>query len=69
VDDGERLTSAGRTAREQLERDTDRMAEEPWRRLGQDRTEQLADMLAPLTAAIVSSGVIPVLNPIGLRPS
>ena len=69
VDDGERLTSAGRTAREQLERDTDRMAEERWRRLGQDRTEQLADMLAPLTAAIVSSGVIPVLNPIGLRPS
>jgi hypothetical protein len=69
VDGEEELTAAGRSAREQLELDTDRMAEEPWRKLGTERADRLAELLEPLTGAIASSGVIPVPNPIGLRPT
>jgi hypothetical protein len=69
LDGTEGPTATGAAAREQLERDTDRMAQEPWRRLGTDRTERLAELLGPLSAAIVSSGVVPVQNPIGLRTS
>ncbi len=69
VDDSEALTSAGLAARQQLERDTDQMAEEPWRKLGTDRTVRLAELLEPLTRQIAASGVIPVQNPIGLRPA
>jgi hypothetical protein len=69
LDDEEKLTSTGREARERLERDTDRMAAEPWRKLGGERTGRLAELLEPLSEAIVSSGDIPPENPIGLRLS
>ena len=69
LDDEERLTTAGRSARDQLERDTDRLASQPWRKLGADRTERLAGLLRPLTKAVVKSGEIPVPNPMGLRPT
>jgi len=69
LDDEEMLTTAGRSARDQLERDTDRLAAQPWRKLGADRTEHLAGLLRPLTKAVVESGEIPLLNPMGLRPT
>jgi len=68
VDASEMLTSAGASARQQLESDTDQMAEEPWRKLGSERTVRLAELVTPLTRQIASSGVIPAQNPIGLRP-
>ena len=66
LDDRERLTEAGRTARQQLEDVTDRLAEEPWRQLGPKPTARLADLLLPLATIVLRSGDIPIPNPTGL---
>ncbi len=67
VNEQEQLTAAGRKARRQVEHDTDRMAAEPWAKLGTERTQRLAELLVPLSGAIFSAGEIPANNPIGLR--
>ena len=49
---------------------TDRLAAEPWERLGEDRTEELRTLLVPLARAVAEAGVVPTPNPIGLpRPA
>jgi hypothetical protein len=60
------LTEQGRLGKDDIEERTDAAAESPWLALGSARTEELASLLGPLTAAIVDSGLIPVINPIGL---
>ncbi len=60
------LTSAGRTARQAIEDETDAAAASPWEHLGPSRTDTLADLLAPLTDAVRRSGILPFPNPIGL---
>jgi hypothetical protein len=60
------LTAAGRALRADLEATTDRLAAEPWRRLGDDGCGSLLEQLAPLTQAVAAAGIVPVLNPIGL---
>lgn len=60
------LTGQGRLAKGGIEERTDAAAASPWLALGSARTEELASLLAPLTAAIVDSGLIPAINPIGL---
>lgn len=67
--DGGSLTPEGRALRETVEDATDRAAETPWRRLGEDDTDRLAVLLAPLAAAVLDTGLLPVPNPIGLVPS
>jgi hypothetical protein len=67
IDESDALTDTGLSARRQLEQDTDRMAAEPWTKLGTERTVKLAELLAPVAREIASSGVIPVVNPIGLH--
>lgn len=64
-------TATGVEARRQLEDATDRLAAAPWHRLGAERTEELAALLAPLSQAVWDSGVIPAANPMGLpaRPA
>ena len=44
--------------RRHLENDTDRLAEEPWRRIGESRTERFMELLSPLTDTILSFGEI-----------
>ena len=62
-------TEAGSTARREIEDLTDLLAAEPWERLGEEGTEALRAVLAPLASAIASTGAVPVPNPIGLpRP-
>ena len=62
-------TDAGSTARQEIEDLTDLLAAEPWERLGEEGTEALRAVLAPLASAIASTGAVPVPNPIGLpRP-
>jgi hypothetical protein len=60
------LTPVGLTAREQIEEATDRMAAEPWDRIGDQATDELRALLRPMASRIASLGLIPTLNPIGL---
>jgi len=66
LDRGGRLTEAGRSGRDQIEHDTDRLAAEPLQRLGEKRAARLLELLAPLTARLVQTGEIPYPNPIGV---
>jgi len=61
-----RLTPAGRALRQRVEDDTDRMAAEPWLRLGLDRTQRLLEILDPLSRLVRASGGVPTANPMGL---
>lgn len=67
ADDGS-LTPAGRDARDQVERDTDRLATEPLARLGATNVDALLEFLAPLVRRLVDTGTIPYPNPIGVPP-
>ena len=41
-------------------------ASDPWKQLGAGDTTALAQALTPLTRAVLASGVIPDVNPMGL---
>jgi len=62
------LTAEGTAGRDGIERLTDRLAAEPWERLGPARCEELRGLLAPVARAVAGTGVVPVPNPIGLPP-
>ncbi|WP_326829449.1 hypothetical protein OIE13_02015 [Streptosporangium sp. NBC_01810] len=66
VDASGGLTSEGTRVRERIERLTDEAASGPWRALGDERTSVLARLLRPLACAVVKSGFLPPLSPIGL---
>ena len=59
-------TASGPPTRQGIEDLTDRLAAEPWERLGDEASESLGAMLAALARAIGAAGSIPVPNPIGL---
>jgi len=61
-------TVSGAASRQEIEDLTDLLAAEPWERLGDEGTEALRAVLAPLARAIGSAGAVPVPNPIGLPP-
>ena len=60
------LTDAGRAGRAEVEARTDELAEEPWRALGDERTERLLELLTPMARAINDAGGVPVPNPVGV---
>jgi hypothetical protein len=66
VDDDGRATDEGIAGRAAIEAATDRLASEPWEQLGAGDTTALAQALTPLTRAVLASGVIPDVNPMGL---
>jgi hypothetical protein len=68
LDQGGRLTDEGRSWRDQVEHDTDRLAAEPVQRLGEERAARLLELLAPITARLIRTGEIPYPNPIGVPP-
>jgi len=59
-------TAAGRDAYAEVEALTDRLASEPWRRLGAAGTDRCAELLTPL--AIRAGRALPPDNPLPLRP-
>lgn len=61
------LTDAGRAAREDVERVTDELAGQTWRALGDERSEELRRLVHPLSRQLMTTGVIPADNPIGMR--
>jgi len=62
------LTPVGVAARQEIEDATDRMAVEPWDRIGDQATDTLRSLVKPMAARIAELGLIPNLNPIGLPP-
>ena len=61
------LTPAGQAAHEAIEDATDLAAARPWARLGAERTEELARLLAPVARACAA--LLPYPNPVGVpRP-
>jgi len=69
LDAEQNLTLDGREARRRVESDTDRMAREPWDRLGEPSSERFAELVGPLARAIVAAGDIPPESRLGLRMS
>lgn len=60
------LTPEGEAVREQVEADTNRLAQEPLVRVGDEAVEQLIDALLPLATRVMTSGEVPVPNMMGL---
>jgi hypothetical protein len=69
LDERGRLTDSGSAVRAKVEETTDRLAAAPWTRLGERRTVELEQLLAPLAGAVWASGVLPGENPMGLPAS
>ena len=69
LDDAGALTVSGRSARDDIERDTDRLAAEAIGHFGGDELVRLFDLLTGLVTPLVDSTAIPYPNPIGVpRP-
>jgi hypothetical protein len=62
-----RLTHRGRQARAEVERITDELADRTWRALGDQDAAELDRLVRPLSRTLMSDGLIPADNPIGLR--
>lgn len=69
IDQAGRLTGAGAAEHARIEEATDAAAEQPWRALGADASNRLAELLAPLARDVVRAGLIPAGNPVGLTGS
>jgi hypothetical protein len=69
LDEDDLVTDAGRTARREIERRTDELALSPWRVLGDDGAERLAELARPIVRQVVEGGAFPVPNPIGVPQS
>ena len=65
LDDGD-LSAEGLAMTAAIEADTDRLALEPWRHLGDVRCDRLAELLAPVRRAVVAAGDWATGNPIGV---
>jgi hypothetical protein len=60
-----RITSSGRRARADIERDTDRLSARPWVELGEEDGDRLGALLTPLASRIVTGGGVPYPNGMG----
>ncbi len=65
TEDGSALTAAGRTLRNEIEADTDRLASEQLRLLGDD-LELVLRVLGQVARAVAATGTLPAGNPMGL---
>ncbi|TDO67542.1 hypothetical protein EV651_103455 [Kribbella sp. VKM Ac-2571] len=61
------LTESGRALRQQVEDTTDSLADQGWRALGDELTTELHDLVRPLSAVLMSNGLIPSDNPMAMR--
>ena len=52
--------------RDEIEWRTDRLADGPWRALGADRAERLAELAVPLVGAALESGLLPTQSTLGI---
>lgn len=61
------LTESGRALRQQVEDTTDALADQGWRALGDELSIELHDLVRPLSAVLMSEGLIPPDNPMAMR--
>jgi hypothetical protein len=61
------LTESGHALRQQVEDTTDSLADQGWRALGDELTTELHDLVRPLSAVLMSDGLIPPDNPMAMR--
>lgn len=61
------LTDAGRALRQRVEDTTDALADQGWRALGDERAGELHDAVRPMSAVLMSAGLIPADNPMAMR--
>ncbi len=59
-------TERGRDGRDEIEWRTDRLADEPWQRLGAERAQRLAELVMPLLGAALNTGLFPQHNTLGM---
>ncbi|WP_433444458.1 SCO6745 family protein [Nonomuraea sp. CA-141351] len=59
-------TEQGRALRDQVERMTDELAAEPWRLLGDERAERLAQLASPFLGAVFEAGLLPMTSTLGI---
>lgn len=64
-DDGG-VTDAGRALRAEIERRTDELAAVPWRTVGDEERDRLADLLGPLWVRVLGSGLLPGETTLGI---
>jgi hypothetical protein len=67
VDRGGNLTNEGAVLKEDVEHRTDRIALTAYDALDDQQIEELIDALAPLARAVLATGDIPEVTPIGQR--
>jgi hypothetical protein len=66
VDADGKATERGLDGRDEVEWRTDRLADAPWRSLGPDRAERLAELTTPLLVAAFESGLLPAQSTLGI---
>ncbi|TYB71299.1 hypothetical protein FXF51_02375 [Nonomuraea sp. PA05] len=59
-------TERGRALRDQVERMTDDLAFEPWRRFGEERAGRLGQLAAPFLGAVFEAGLLPMTSTLGI---
>jgi helix-turn-helix protein len=60
-------TSAGRAGRDEVERHTDELAAAPYRALGAESAGRLAELVVPVTMAVVGTGMLPRQSTLGIN--
>jgi hypothetical protein len=66
IDPDGQATDRGRAARDEIEWRTDRLADQPWRALGPDRAQRLAELTRPLLGRAFESGLLPAQSTLGI---
>jgi hypothetical protein len=66
IDATGQATDRGRAGRDEIEWQTDRLADEPWRALGPGRTQRLADLTLPLLVRAFESNLLPAQSTLGI---
>jgi hypothetical protein len=66
IDAEGKATERGREGRDEIEWRTDRLADTPWRALGADRAQRLAELTGPLLGAAFESGLLPLQSTLGI---
>ncbi|RKS79801.1 hypothetical protein BZB76_1280 [Actinomadura pelletieri DSM 43383] len=59
-------TDRGRELRDSVERTTDDLAYEPWRTLGPDKADRLAELTMPILVKVLETGLMPAENTLGI---